>query len=64
MRSTFVQQEGEFFDFDKDDYGLVPVHCDVWEGFIFINLAEEPEQSLTEFLGPMITALEGYPFDR
>src|SRR5450631_3696057 len=61
---TFVQQEGEFFDLDKDDYGLVPVHCDVWSGFIFVNLAREPEQSLPEFLGPMITALDGYPFDR
>ncbi len=61
---TYVQQEGEFFDFDKDDYGLVPVHCDVWEGFIFINLAEEPELSLTEFLGPMILGFEGYPFDK
>ena len=35
---TFVQQESEFFDFDKTDYGLVPVHLDVWEGFIFVNL--------------------------
>jgi len=61
---TYVQQEGEFFDLDTSQYGLVPIHCDVWEGFIFINLAKEPEQSLTEFLGPMITALEGYPFDQ
>ena len=62
---TFVQQESEFFDLDKNDYGLVPVHCNVWSGFIFINLAsEEPEQSLPEFLGPMITSLEGYPFDQ
>ena len=53
---TFVQQEGEFFDLDKSRYGLVPVHCDVWEGFIFVNFAEEPEQSLREFLGPMIIA--------
>jgi Rieske 2Fe-2S family protein len=60
----FVQQEGEFFDLDKDDFGLVPVHCDVWEGFIFVNLDQEPAQSLTEFLGPMITSLEGYPFDQ
>ena len=37
------------------DYGLVPVHCDVWEGFIFVNFAEQPEQSLREFLGPMVT---------
>ena len=61
---TFVQQESEFFDFDKSDYGLVPVHCDVWAGFIFVNLAAEPAQSLREYLGPMITALDGYPFDR
>ena len=61
---SFVQQEGEFFDLDKSDFGLVPVHCDVWAGFIFVNLDREPRQSLTEFLGPMITAIDGYPFDR
>ncbi len=61
---TFVQQEGEFFDLDKSDYGLVPLHCDVWSGFIFVNLANTPEQSLREFLGPMITDLDGYPFDK
>ena len=61
---TYVQQEGEFFDLDKEQYGLVPVHCDVFAGFIFINLAEEPPQSLRDFLGPMVTALEGYPFEK
>ncbi len=34
---AFVQQESEFFDFDKADYGLIPVHCDVWSGFIFVQ---------------------------
>jgi glycine betaine catabolism A len=61
---TFVQQESEFFDLDKDAYGLVPVHCEVWEGFIFVNLARQPEQSLRDFLGPMILSLAGYPFDK
>jgi Rieske 2Fe-2S family protein len=61
---AFVQQESEFFDLDKADYGLVPVHCDVWAGFIFVNLDREPSQSLREFLGPMVTALDGYPFDQ
>jgi phenylpropionate dioxygenase-like ring-hydroxylating dioxygenase large terminal subunit len=63
---TFVQQEGEFFDLDKADYGLVPVHCDVWAGFVFVNLEREPEpdQSLRAYLGPMVTAIEDYPFDR
>jgi len=61
---SFVQQENEFFDLEKDAYGLVPVHCDVWAGFIFVNLADEPEQPLREFLGPMVTALEEYPFEK
>jgi glycine betaine catabolism A len=62
---TFVQQESEFFDLDKADYGLVPVHCDVWAGFIFVHLGrDEPSQSLRDFLGPMVTALDGYPFDQ
>jgi phenylpropionate dioxygenase-like ring-hydroxylating dioxygenase large terminal subunit len=59
---TFVQQEQEFFDLDKDAYGLVPVHVDVWEGFVFVNLADEPEQSLREYLGEIATGLDGYPF--
>jgi glycine betaine catabolism A len=60
----FVLSESEFFELDKADFGLVPVHCEVWEGFIFVNLADEPGQSLREFLGPMVTALDGYPFHR
>ncbi len=27
---TFVQQESEFFDLDKDDYGLAPVRVETW----------------------------------
>ncbi|MER7687121.1 aromatic ring-hydroxylating dioxygenase subunit alpha [Streptomyces sp. NPDC097610] len=57
---TFVQQEGEFFDLDKDDYGLKEVACDIWEGFVFVNL--DPQQSLPEYLGDMAKGLEGYPF--
>jgi phenylpropionate dioxygenase-like ring-hydroxylating dioxygenase large terminal subunit len=60
----FVQQESEFFDLDRERFGLVPVHCEVWAGFIFVNLARQPEQSLRDFLGPMVTALDGYPFER
>jgi phenylpropionate dioxygenase-like ring-hydroxylating dioxygenase large terminal subunit len=59
-----VQQEGEFFDLDPDQYGLVPVHCDVWEGFIFVHFDPTPAQSLREFLGPMVTGLDGYPFEQ
>ena len=61
---TFVQQEDEFFDLDKDAYGLVPVHCDVFAGCVFVNLDREPRWGLREYLGPMVTAIEGYPFER
>jgi len=61
---TYVQQESEFFDVDKDEYGLRPVHCDVWNGFIFVNFDAEPRQSLRDFLGPMVTGLDDYPFEK
>jgi phenylpropionate dioxygenase-like ring-hydroxylating dioxygenase large terminal subunit len=59
---TFVQQESEFFDLDKGDYGLVSVQCDVWEGFVFVNLDRENTTSLREYLGELGAGLEGYPF--
>lgn len=49
---------------NTDDDGLVPVHCDVWNGFIFLNFDAEPRQSLREFLGPMLTGLDDYPFGK
>jgi phenylpropionate dioxygenase-like ring-hydroxylating dioxygenase large terminal subunit len=58
---TFVQQEGEFFDLDKSDYGLVAVRCEVWEGFIFINF-DNDAAPLSEYLGDFGTGLAGYPF--
>ncbi len=59
---NYVQQESEFFDLDKDSLGLVPVACEVWEGFIFVNLDSEPKQTLTEALGPLADGLAGYPY--
>jgi len=59
---TFVQQEEEFFDLDKGDYGLVPVQTEVWEGFVFVNLDPENTTSAREYLGSLGTGLEGYPF--
>ena len=59
---TFVQQESEFFDLDKGDYGLVPVLVDVWEGFIFVNLDTEGATPLREYMGELGAGIEGYPF--
>lgn len=60
----FVQQEPEFFDLDKADFGLVPVHVDVWEGWIFVNLDRGNPTPLREYLGKFGRGLEGYPFHK
>ncbi|MCK9900105.1 aromatic ring-hydroxylating dioxygenase subunit alpha [Frankia sp. Cpl3] len=60
---TFVQQEHEFFDFDRSTFGLVPVHCDVWEGWIFVNFDRESTPApVKEYLGQLGAGIEGYPF--
>ncbi len=60
---TFVQQESEFFDLDRDDYGLAGVQVETWEGFIFVNLDPDNTTSLREYLGEFGDGLAGYPFD-
>ena len=59
---TFVQQEPEFFDLDKSEFGLVPVQVDVWEGFIFVNLDKTNTTPLREYLGEFAKGMNGYPF--
>jgi phenylpropionate dioxygenase-like ring-hydroxylating dioxygenase large terminal subunit len=59
---TFVQQESEFFNLDKSDYGLKSVRVDEWQGFIFVNF-DPDAQPLKEYLGRLGAGIEGYPFD-
>ncbi|HSA49720.1 MAG TPA: aromatic ring-hydroxylating dioxygenase subunit alpha [Yinghuangia sp.] len=58
---TFVQQEQEFFDLDKAKLGLKSVRCEIWEGFVFVNL-DDDAAPLTEYLGRFAKGLTGYPF--
>ena len=57
-----VNMKGWFFDLDMANYSLVEVPCDVWEGFIFVNLDKEPRETLTKFLGEIGTGASGFPF--
>ncbi|UGQ13190.1 aromatic ring-hydroxylating dioxygenase subunit alpha [Yinghuangia sp. ASG 101] len=60
---TFVQQEGEFFDLNKQNFGLAPIKAEVWEGFIFINYDDEAAP-VAEYLARFGKGIEGYPFDQ
>jgi len=58
---TFIQQESEFFGVDKSAFGLKQVRCEIWAGFIFVNL-DPDAQPLADYLGDLAKGLEGYPF--
>ena len=53
-----------FFDLDKSACALSAIRVDLWEGFIFVNLASDTDQDLPTFLGGLGTKLTGYPFAR
>lgn len=61
-RLAGVPDQRAFYDLDKSAKGLQQINLDIWEGFIFINFADEPEQTLNEFLGQQGADLVGYPF--
>ena len=44
-----------------EERALRKVHTDIWDGFVFVCLADEPEP-LTEFLGPVVDMLAPYQF--
>lgn len=44
-------------------HGLPAVHTAVWNGFVFVNFASEPEETLEEFLGEMGRTFAKLPFD-
>ena len=57
-----IPDEGCFKHVDKQDSGLTPVACDVWEGMIFINLDPNPKTTLHDFLGPLVERVKDLPF--
>ncbi len=63
-RLVGVPDEDNFFELNKNNRGLKEVTTDVWRGFIFINLQDQPEQSLDEYLGDAGRALGRYPFEK
>jgi len=57
---TGVTDEGQFRNLNKDDYGLIPIHVEVWEDLVFVNFATTPEQSLKEWMGDMYDGYRGF----
>ena len=48
-----VPDERNFVDLDTGELGLVPVRCEISDGWVYVN--EDPEAiSLAEYLGPLV----------
>ena len=58
-----ASQEENFYQPTRGHLNLVPVACDVWEGFIFVHLDPERAEPLLEFLAPIADYVEGFPFE-
>jgi phenylpropionate dioxygenase-like ring-hydroxylating dioxygenase large terminal subunit len=59
-----VPSEQDFPHVDKAKNGLAQVHLDTWNGFVFLNFAEQPEVTLQEFLAGIDLMLDGAPFEQ
>ena len=57
-----VPRQENFVNLDKPCLALKSVHCEEWEGFIFINLDKSPDKSLVEYLDGMAEQFAGYPY--
>ena len=57
-----VPQEENFYGETRGHLNLSAVACDIWEGFIFINLDLDRTETLLEFLGPVADYVANFPF--
>lgn len=62
-RLTHVVDEEDFFGIDKCSLNLKPIHCEIWRGFVFINVMDTPRQSLRDYLGQWGRDMEAFPFE-
>jgi phenylpropionate dioxygenase-like ring-hydroxylating dioxygenase large terminal subunit len=57
-----VSDAENFPSVKAEDNGLAAVHCEMWQGFIFVNLAPRPEETLLTYLGPVADEIGRYDF--
>jgi phenylpropionate dioxygenase-like ring-hydroxylating dioxygenase large terminal subunit len=61
-RLLAVSDEENFVGLDKAKCGLETIQCDVWDGWIFINLNPDNKVGLADYLGDMGKFLGGLPY--
>lgn len=57
-----IPSEADFSHVDKPQNGLAPITLEIWNGFIFVNFAEQPELTLRDFLAGFDELFDDFPF--
>jgi glycine betaine catabolism A len=55
-----VPDEPQFLGLDKCELGLIPVTTEVWGGWVLVNFAREPRETLRAWIGEMYGQFDGY----
>lgn len=45
---------------DKNEFGLRPIECEVWNGFIFLRFKDGPQPSVKELMSPVAEEASAY----
>ena len=53
-----VPDERDFLELDLSCRGLKKVHCDVWDGWVFISLKDKHPGKLIDFLNPVASEMD------
>ena len=65
LQGELVATPGRFetADFRFSDYSLYSVHVEVWRGFVFINLADNPAEAFQGYAGQDTDLLRNWPLE-
>jgi phenylpropionate dioxygenase-like ring-hydroxylating dioxygenase large terminal subunit len=59
-----VTDKTQFPDLDPADTGLIPIHAETWEDYVFVNFDPQPSGSLRDWLGKLHDEYTGAFADR
>ena len=57
-----VRDFGTASDFDRGDYPLLSIACEIWRGFVFVNMDQAPE-SFQSFIAPLDERAKHLPLE-
>ena len=58
-----ASQPKSFPEFNKNDFGLKKIECEIWNGFIFVRLNKGPQKSVKSLMSPFSEELDNYKIE-